>query len=71
MTVIDTTTNMVLGPPIPVGTQPLGVGVDPTVHRAYVANSLGNTVTVIDTQSNMAVGTILVGMSPAGVGIGP
>ena len=38
VTVIDTTTNTVVGTPIPVGTSPVGVGVDPTVHRAYVAN---------------------------------
>ena len=38
MTVIDTTTNTVVGTPIPVGNSPSGVGVDPTVHRAYVAN---------------------------------
>src|SRR6266566_3525362 len=49
VTVIDTTTNTVVGAPIPVGTQPIAVGVDPTVHRAYVANFMSNTVTVIDT----------------------
>ena len=38
MTVIDTTTNTVVGTPIPVGSGPVAVGVDPTVHRAYVAN---------------------------------
>ena len=38
VTVIDTTTNAVMGTPIPVGSGPVGVGVDPTVHRAYVAN---------------------------------
>ena len=43
VTVIDTTTNTVVGTPIPVGTSPHGVGVDPTVHRAYVANSAATT----------------------------
>jgi YVTN family beta-propeller protein len=46
--------------------------VDPTVHRAYVANRSDNTVSVIDTTTNMAVGTpIPVGTFPVGVGIGP
>src|SRR3954453_7280719 len=71
VTVIDTTTNAVVGTPIPVGAQPNGVGVDPTVHRAYVANQGSNTVTVIDTTTNAVVGApITVGSHPAGVGIG-
>ena len=56
VTVIDTTTNIVVGAPIPVGCRPRGVGVDPTVHRAYVANSDSNNVTVIDTTTNTVVG---------------
>ena len=40
--------------------------------RAYVANHSGNTMTVIDTTTNIVVGSpIPVGMSPSGVGIGP
>ena len=69
MTVIDTTTNTVVGTPIPVGTSPVGVGVDPTVHRAYVANDGSNNVTVIDTTTNTVVGTpIPVGSSPSAWG---
>jgi YVTN family beta-propeller protein len=46
--------------------------VDPTVHRAYVANSNSSNVTVIDTSTNSLVGTpIPVGLNPFGVGIGP
>ena len=72
MTVIDTTTNTVVGAPIPVGTHPLGVGVDPTVHRAYVANNRQRHVTVIDTTTNTVVGApIPCGASPRRVGIGP
>ena len=48
------------------------MGVDPTVHRAYVANNGSNTVTVIDTTTNTVVGApIPVGTGPVGVGIGP
>ena len=57
---------------VPVGNVPQGVGVDPTVHRAYVANSGSNTVTVIDTTTNTVVGTpIAVGAGPIAVAIGP
>src|SRR5690242_15273463 len=70
VSVIDTTTNAVLGTPIPVGTNPFGVGVDSTVHRAYVANFEGNTASVIDTTANAVVGTpIPVGFNPFGVGV--
>jgi YVTN family beta-propeller protein len=72
VTVIDTTTNTVVGAPIPVGTHPSSVGVDPTVHRAYVANQGSNNVTVIDTTTNAVIGTpIPVGSAPQAVGIGP
>ena len=71
MTVIDTTTNAVVGAPIPVGTNPFGVGVDPTVHRAYVANQTSNTVTVIDTTTNIVGTPIPVGTFPVGVGVDP
>src|SRR5262249_19159688 len=64
--------NFVVGTPIPVGGGPSGVGVDPTVHRAYVANQNDNNVTVIDTQANAVVGTpIPVGNTPLGVGVDP
>ena len=54
------------------GVDPIAVGVDPTVHRAYVANQGSNNVTVIDTTTNPVVGApIPVGSQPAGVGIGP
>src|SRR4029079_685530 len=53
VTVIDTTTNTVVGAPISVGaTAPRSVVVDPTGHRAYVANASSNFVTVIDTTTN-------------------
>jgi YVTN family beta-propeller protein len=73
VTVIDTTTNTVVGAPIPMGSFPGGVGVDPTVRRAYVANgSAAGTVIVIDTMTNTVVGApIPVGSTPFGVGIGP
>src|SRR4051794_37942675 len=74
VSVIDTTTNTVVGTPIPVGSGPHGIGVDPTVHRAFVANFGGSVgdVTVIDTQTNAVVGTpIVIGGDPEGVGVDP
>ena len=70
VTVIDTTTNTVVGAPIPVGAKPVGIGVDPTVHRAYVTNELSANVTVIDTTTNTVVGSAIpVGNQPGGVGV--
>jgi YVTN family beta-propeller protein len=72
VSVIDTTTNTVVGAPIPVGSSPEGMGVDPTVHRAFVPNFFSNNVSVIDTTSNTVVGApIPVGSGPGAVGIGP
>ena len=56
VSVIDTATNMVVGPPIPVGTDPIGVAITPDGTRAYVTNNGSNNVSVIDTRSNMVVG---------------
>jgi len=72
VTVIDTATNMVVGPPIPVGNTPRGVAITPDGTRAYVANQGSNDVFVIDTATNMVVGPpIPVGTLPFGVAITP
>src|SRR5207237_343985 len=69
VTVIDTTTNTVLGAPIPVGTNPRGVGVDPIVHRAYLSNLSSHDVTVIDTTTNLVGGPHPAGTQPAALGV--
>jgi YVTN family beta-propeller protein len=71
VSVIDTVTNMVVGPPIPVGESPEAVAITPDGRRAYVTNFASNDVSVIDTTTNMVVDTITVGSSPAGVAITP
>src|SRR4051794_24225032 len=72
VSVIDTTTNTVLGVPIPVGLFPAAVGVDPTFHFAYVANLSSDTVTVINTTTNAVVGVpIPVGDAPRAVAVDP
>jgi YVTN family beta-propeller protein len=52
---------------IPVGAAPNGVGADRTGTRLFVANQLGNSVSVIDTGTGRAIATIPVGIKPVGV----
>jgi YVTN family beta-propeller protein len=57
---------------ITVGTSPLGVGIDTSTNRVYVANYGANSVTVIDGNTNTVVGTpIAVGTGPDGIGVNP
>jgi YVTN family beta-propeller protein len=70
VSVIDTATNKVVGPPIElgIGTGPVAVAVTPDGTHAYVANSGTGTVSVIDT----ATDTVLTGPGfPIPVGTGP
>ncbi|MEW6618388.1 MAG: cytochrome D1 domain-containing protein [bacterium] len=71
VSVIDTSTNQVVGAPIPVGTNPDGVAITPDGRYAYVTNRSSHNVSVIDTSTNQVVGTIPVGSSPLGVAITP
>jgi YVTN family beta-propeller protein len=57
VSVIDTTTNTVIGLPIPVGSFPESIAYDPVNERMYVANFNSGTVSVIDTTTNMVIGT--------------
>ncbi len=54
---------------IRVGAFPTGVAVDPAAHRAYVANSGGDSVSVLDTRRNVVVATIPVGSKPLAVAV--
>jgi len=56
---------------IRVDSGPTGVAVNPTGSRLYVANTLSNTVSVIDTATNGVVATIPVGDAPIGVAVAP
>jgi YVTN family beta-propeller protein len=71
VSVIDTATNTVIGSPVPVGSFPIGVAVNPAGTRVYVANEIGGTVSVIDTATNTVVATIPVGSFPIGVAVNP
>ncbi|MDI6736025.1 MAG: hypothetical protein QME42_07520, partial [bacterium] len=68
----DTTTNSVIGSPIPVGSFPRGVAITPDGRYAYVTNRGSNNVSVIDTTTNSVIGSpIPVGSFPCGVAITP
>jgi YVTN family beta-propeller protein len=67
--VIDTASDTVVGSPIPVGSSPFGVAVTPDGSKVYVANSGDNTVSVIDTATNMVVAVLPVGQAPFAFGV--
>jgi YVTN family beta-propeller protein len=76
VSVIDTATNKKVGTPIPipVGLAPLAVAVAPDGTRVYVthtAGAAGNTVSVIDTATDIVVATVGVGSFPLGVAVAP
>ena len=71
VSVIDTSTNTVVGTPILVGDSPSLVAVAPDGKHAYVTNLASNNVSVIDTTTNTVAATVPVGSNPVGVGIVP
>lgn len=56
---------------IHVGSNPIGVAVNPKMKRVYVTNNGDNSVSVIDTSSNNVIKTINVGSEPLGVAVSP
>jgi YVTN family beta-propeller protein len=50
VSVINTATNTVIGPPIAVGNSPVGVAVTPNGKYVFVTNNSDNTVSVISTE---------------------
>jgi len=71
-TEIDTDGNPANGvTPIPVGSAPIGVHVNPITNRIYVANQNSDNVSVIDQASNTIIATVPVGDFPWGVGANP
>ncbi|NVN92510.1 MAG: hypothetical protein HXX11_18200 [Desulfuromonadales bacterium] len=69
--VVDTATNMTVGSPISVGAQPIGIAMNPSGTRLYVANNTSNTVSVIDTETSAVIATIPVGLVPWGIAVNP
>ncbi|MGD9528747.1 protein kinase domain-containing protein [Pseudonocardia sp.] len=56
---------------VPVGRSPLGLGLAPDGRRAYVANALDDSVSVIDLERAAVVATLPVGRSPREVVVSP
>ncbi len=77
VSVIDTSSNTVVGSPITVGPRPLAVALTPDGKHLYVANSnIGNagqgSVSVVDTSTNAVVASIPnIGTEPIGVTVSP
>lgn len=69
--VFDTVTMTPTATSIPVGARPTGVAVTPDGAKVYVSNNLGNSVSVIDTGTNLVTATVAVGLAPAGLAISP
>jgi YVTN family beta-propeller protein/predicted outer membrane repeat protein len=56
---------------VTVGSGPVGIGVNPTTNRIYVANSASSNVSVIDAANNTVITTVAVGGYPLGIGVNP
>ena len=56
---------------VPVGSHPSAIALNRSTTALYVANSGGNSVSVINPATNMVVATIPVGAAPLGVAVSP
>jgi YVTN family beta-propeller protein len=56
---------------IRVNSYPIGVAVNPSTNKIYVANDFSNTVSIIDGSTDKVDATINVGISPYGIGVNP
>lgn len=70
ISVIDTTTNTIVGTPITIGSFPYAIAITPDEGFAYISNTSSNEVFVIDTSTNTVVATIPV-TTPRGIAITP
>ncbi|NQV31358.1 MAG: YncE family protein [Phycisphaeraceae bacterium] len=69
LSIVDLATNAVVAT-VPVGSFPQGVAVNPAGTAVYVANSMSNDFTVIDTMTHTAT-TLAAGLNPTGVTVHP
>ncbi|AKB28648.1 cell surface protein [Methanosarcina siciliae T4/M] len=70
ISVIDVSTNKVVAT-IPVGSNPVGVAINPDGTKVYVANDHSNDISVIDTATNAVIATVSAGSSPQGIAVSP
>ena len=76
VSIIDTATNTVEPNTITVGYEPFSLAVSPDGKKVYVVNTSnssgpGNTVSVINTATNLVVATVTVGSEPVAVAVTP
>ena len=70
VSVIDTAQNQVVAT-IPVQACPVSLSVDPTGHRAFVANSVSNTISMLDLDARRVLATVSAGQGPSEAVIAP
>jgi YVTN family beta-propeller protein len=70
VSVVDTSANQVVAT-MPVHRAPVAISVDPSGHRAFVANSGSNTISVLDLDTRRAVAAIPTSQNPASALIAP
>jgi YVTN family beta-propeller protein len=68
---IDTATNQYVGTAIPTGAVPQSIAITPNGHKAFVANTGGDDVTVIETAMRTPVATIHLGAHAERIAISP
>jgi len=71
VSVINATTDKVIGIPIAVGTSPMGLAITPDNKSVYVANNGSDTVSVIDTTTNSVIASVSLRGSPTQGAITP
>ncbi|WP_180233422.1 NTTRR-F1 domain [Bacillus sp. AFS059628] len=72
VSIINTSTNTIIAPPILVGASPVDIAITPNGTRAFVINQGGDTVSVINTITNTVIGApIPVGNGPSAIAITP
>jgi YVTN family beta-propeller protein len=70
VSIIDTSTNLVVGSPVNVGANPAGAAVNPQGTKIYVANQSSNTISVIDAVTTAVSTTISAGLGTGPVALG-
>jgi YVTN family beta-propeller protein len=72
VSVINASTNTLVGKPIPVVGWPIGIAYNPRNNEMYVNNVVGNTVSVINASTNAVVGKPISTWSyPVGIAYNP
>ncbi|MBL4657199.1 MAG: beta-propeller fold lactonase family protein, partial [Flavobacteriales bacterium] len=71
VSVIDMSTNTIVGGPITAGNGPWRAAMRPNSEHVYVSNRFSNDVTIIQTSDNTVVATIPVGSRPHGITFTP